>query len=295
MSERRDDSKENDDFKNFNNSDDADNVSGSDSADNFANTKGSKGFGDSDNVNGSADSNDDNGGLFSDEELEKALAGFEKEFADDPDGKNVGMDDDGRSSENPGMNGTDSSLDGVDDSAEQSDRRITDELDKMNFDEELEGLIGNRAKVAILITRLISADLLAAFCQIADISADCVADENGAVAILHNLDGDAPEGAAKDLTGVVNGMPAVLSVNRADKLVSTLYMAGEPGQQFAPPMLFTTAPSCVEDLMLGITDVAGLKEQGVRVVATADFDRKKAFEVIADHTRSRGSGKPNIE
>ncbi|WEV69782.1 hypothetical protein OZX73_02590 [Bifidobacterium sp. ESL0775] len=260
-----------------------------------------------DHTNGSGNADDENGGLFSDEELEAALAGFEKEFADDPDGKNAGKDD-AADGDNPGSHSATEDADsgqGVSGSgfgahdaggdSGQSDRKITDELNKMDFDEELEGLIGNRAKVAVLITRLISADLLAAFCQIADISADCVADENGAVAILHNLDGDAPEGAAKDLTSVVNGMPAVLSVNRADKLVSTLYMSGEPGQQFAPPVLFTTTPKCVEDLMLGIVDVAGLEAQGERVVRTADFDRKKAMDVIADHTRSRGRGKPNIE
>ncbi|MDF7664653.1 hypothetical protein [Bifidobacterium sp. ESL0745] len=246
--------------------------------------------------------------MFSDEELEAALAGFEKEFADEPDGGNAGSGDaangkdpragndvSGRVMDQGSNDSVDSGMAGEDDASKRSDRKITDELDKMDFDEELEGLIGNRAKVAVLITRLISADLLAAFCQIADISADCVADENGAVAVLHNLDGDAPEGAAKDLTSVVNGMPAVLSVNRADKLVSTLYMAGEPGQQFAPPVLFTTTPKCVEDLMLGITDVAGLKEQGEHVVPTADFDRKKALQVIAEHTRMRGRGKPNIE
>lgn len=209
--------------------------------------------------------NNENGNLFSDDELDAALAGFEKEFIDEADGPSG-----------------------------HSDRSVTDELDKMDFDDELAGLIGNKAKVAVLITRLISADLLAAFCQISDISADCVADENGAVAILRNLDGDAPECAAKDLTSVVSGMPAVLSVNRADKLVSTLYMAGEPGQEFAPPVLFMTTPKCVEDLMLGITDVAGLRSEGMSVVSTADFDRKKAIQVIADHTHPGRRGKSRI-
>ncbi|WEV63619.1 hypothetical protein [Bifidobacterium sp. ESL0732] len=275
MSERRDDDERDDSFNDFGSSG---NANGFNNANHSNNAKDSQG---SDKSNDSADENER---LFSDEELEAALAGFEKEFADDSDGKNAGKDET-----------IDSDVNGASQDSEQSDRKITDELDKMDFDEELEGLIGNRAKVAVLITRLISADLLAAFCQIADISADCVADQNGAVAILHNLDGDAPEAAAKDLTSVVNGMPAVLSVNRADKLVSTLYMAGEPGQQFAPPVLFTTTPRCVEDLMLGITDVAELKEQGEHVVATADFDRKKAIGVIADHTRSRGRGKPSIQ
>ncbi|WEV66932.1 hypothetical protein OZX72_06675 [Bifidobacterium sp. ESL0769] len=285
MSERRDDDKRADDFEDF-----RDRGNGSGKADGFNNAKGS------DNVNGSDASDNpgnENDGLFSDEELEAALAGFEKEFEDDPEGKKSGNMENGDAS--PRSNPADSGMPDVSQDSKQSDRKITDELDQMDFDEELEGLIGNRAKVAILITRLISSELLAAFCQIADISADCMADENGAVAILHNLDGDAPENAARDLTQVVNGMPAVLSVNRADKLVSTLYMSGEPGQQFAPPVLFTTTPRCVEDLMLGITTVAELKEQGEHIVATADFDRKKALGVIADHTRSHGRGKPSIQ
>ncbi|WEV46232.1 hypothetical protein OZX62_07230 [Bifidobacterium sp. ESL0690] len=282
MSERRDDDEQGDDFKDFGDENGSNNV-------NDANDSNA-----SSNANDFNDSSDENGGLFSDEELQEALAGFEKEFADDSDDNNeahnnaMGSDDSGNPGSGSGVNSENGNT-------EQSDRKITDELDQMDFDEELEGLIGNRAKVAILITRLISSELLAAFCQIADISADCMADENGAVAILHNLDGDAPENAARDLTQVVNGMPVVLSVNRADKLVSTLYVSGEPGQQFAPPVLFTTTPRCVEDLMLGITTVAELKEQSEHIVATADFDRKKALGVIADHTRSRGRGKPSIQ
>ncbi|KFF30630.1 hypothetical protein [Bifidobacterium bombi] len=164
-----------------------------------------------------------------------------------------------------------------------------------DFDDELAGLLGNKAKTAILITRLVSADLLAAFCHLADISADCLADSKGAIAVLRNLDGDAPEAAARDLTTVVQDMPAILCVNRADKLESTLYVAGKATEQkFPPPILFEFAPAFVEDLELGVCDVRELRIKGETVVDSADLDRRKAMKIIAGHIKFR-KGRPNIE
>ena len=51
--------------------------------------------------------------------------------------------------------------------------------------------------MALIVTRIASADLLAAFCQLSDISAACIGANQGAVAVLKNLDGEAPEAAAK--------------------------------------------------------------------------------------------------
>ena len=102
----------------------------------------------------------------------------------------------------------------------------------LGFDNELAGLLGNKAKVALIVTRLASAELLAAFCQLSDISAACIGANQGAVAVLKNLDGDGPEAAAKDLTTVVSGMAVILAVNRADKLEVAMYVQGEAGQTF---------------------------------------------------------------
>ncbi len=52
-------------------------------------------------------------------------------------------------------------------------------------------------------------------------------------------------------------MPAVLAINRADKLEATMYLQGKVGQTFAPPVLLTSTAQFVEDLLLGITDVGG--------------------------------------
>ncbi|WEV72843.1 hypothetical protein [Bifidobacterium sp. ESL0790] len=236
---------------------------------------------------------------FSDAELEAAMAGFEKEFADQDAGGDAGTDA-GAQADNSGDAG--SADDGDDDAGDDSNDGSDDDAqtvtgaaeETLNFDDELQGLLGNRAKVAVLVTRLSSADLLAAFCQIADISAECLADESGAVAVLRNLDGDAPEAAAKDLTRVVNGMPVVLVVNRADKLEATLYLGGEPGQKFAPPALLDSSPAFVEDLMLGMMDVMGLKAQGEHVIDTGEFNRVKAMKIIADHVKFGRRG-PQIQ
>lgn len=216
----------------------------------------------------------------SDEELNAAMADFEKEFAADaagadatPPAADAEADDAGTVPGDDAASGAQAVLD---------------------FDDELQGLLGNRAKAATIITRLSSAELLAAFCQLADVSATCLDHRDGAVAVLRNLDGDGPEAAAKDLTTVVSGMPVILAVNRADKLEATMYLKGVAGQSFAPPILFTATPPFVEDLMLGIADVDAVRAQGVKAVESADLDREAAMKVIARHTRFGGRGESSI-
>lgn len=228
---------------------------------------------DFDDVN-SEDFNAD-GMHFSEEELEAAMAGFEKEF-------NESMES---------QSADDSQPDSDHQEPSDIDRMLDEAENSLKFEDELQGLLGNRAKVAVIITRLTSARLLAAFCELSDISAQCIGSEQGAVAVLRNLDGDGPEAAVKDMTIVVSGMPAILAVNRADKLEATMYMEGKPGRTFAPPVLFTSTASFVEDLLLGITDMKTLVESGVKVEDSANLSRDEAMEILAEHTRfGRGGG-----
>ena len=218
---------------------------------------------------------------FSDEELEAALDGFEKEFRD--------------SNAAAGEPANDAAADSPADDAGAADSGQAQEADTAAaFDDELQGLLGNKAKAAVLITRVASARLLAAFCQLSDVSADCIGSEEGAVAILRNLDGDGPEVAARDLTIVVSGMSLVLAVNRADKLEATVYLQGKPGQTIAPPLLFTSTAPFVEDLLLGITDEDGLIGTGMKVEQSADLDHDQAMAVIAEHPKF-GRGSSRIE
>lgn len=222
---------------------------------------------------------------FSDEELEAALAGFEKEFSDDAASDDKSSDQDGASADSS----ADSSTDDVADAVNEAMADVVDP--SVGFDNELAGLLGNKAKIALIVTRVASAELLAAFCQLSDISAECIGSNQGAVAVLKNLDGDGPESAAKDLTTVVSGMAVVLAVNRADKLEATMYMQGDAGQTFAPPVLFNSTPRFVEDLMLGIVTLVQLKSQGFEVVNSADLNHDQAMDILARHTRQGRAGR----
>lgn len=240
---------------------------------------------------------------FSDEELEAALAGFEKEFQDDTDSKDESSNADSEASAQSGNDSGDQPADvpaadalsgSVADAVNEAMADVVDP--SAGFDNELAGLLGDKAKMALLVTRVASADLLAAFCQLSDISAACIGANQGAVAVLKNLDGDAPEAAAKDLTTVVSGMVVILAVNRADKLEVSMVMQGQVEQTFAPPVLFSSTPRFVEDLMLGIVNMSQLKTQGFEVVDSADLDHERAMQILADHTKhGRGGRGSRIE
>ena len=238
----------------------------------------------------------DDGIHFSEEELEAAMAGFEKEFQDEEAAQQndapaqVPFDQPDETVNSDAS--SDESQDGL--QSKEADAVLSEAENSLSFDDELQGLLGNRAKVAVIITRLASARLFAAFCQLSDISAQCLASPQGAVAVLRNLDGDGPEAAIKDLTTVVSGMPAVLAINRADKLEATMYLQGKVGQTFAPPVLLTSTAPFVEDLLLGTTDVQGVRDSGVETVDSASLTRDDAMKILAEHTRF-GRGSSSIE
>ncbi|MCH9274697.1 hypothetical protein JS533_000105 [Bifidobacterium amazonense] len=233
---------------------------------------------------------DDFDAQFSDAELEAALAGFEQEFRDAQEQHDTDATDDSEVSDVAGSVDAADSSDAADDGAGGR----PDDLSSQ-FEDELAGLLGNKAKAAVIITRIASAQLLAAFCQLSDISADCVESPEGAVAVLRGLDGDGPEAAAKDLTTVVDGMAVVLAVNRADKLEATMYLRGKPGETFAPPILFSSTAPFVEDLMLGIGGLDSLKAQGTTIVASSGMTHDQAMQVLAKHTRFGRGGSRSIQ
>lgn len=233
--------------------------------------------------------------LFSDEELDAAMSDFEREFAQSDDAaqsdQNEQNEQNGQAAGETNGDHAETPTDGDIDFDSIDIPDDASEIDpSVGFEDELAGLIGNKAKRAALITRIASAELLAAFCQLSDISADCVGSNQGAVAVLRNLDGDGPEAAAKDITTVVSGMSVILGVNRADKLEVTMYAGGKPGPTLAPPILFNSTPRFVEDLMLGIVTAAQLKEQGLEVIDSGRFDHASAMQVIARHTRPGKGG-----
>ncbi|MFD0705181.1 hypothetical protein ACFQY8_05420 [Alloscardovia venturai] len=140
-----------------------------------------------------------------------------------------------------------------------------------HFDEELAGLLGSKAKIAILITQIVDAKFLAALCCICDIDALSVGFPTGAGAIMHKTDGQAPEEAARDLSDVMAGLSVIACVNRADKISATHWYDGKQAQDFAPPMLFASLDSSIEDLMIGAQTVDDMDVLGYPHVESSSF------------------------
>ncbi|EGL14407.1 hypothetical protein HMPREF9435_1147 [Gardnerella vaginalis 315-A] len=185
---------------------------------------------------------------FTDKELEDALLGFEKEFNDEQ--KHDSVDD------------------------------VVNKIEQANFEEDLEGLLGKKAKCALFLTVMEPGELLAAFCKMAGIRAKCFSDENGGVAVLCDLDEDNPEKSVKRFTEYFRGIPAILMVNRANKIDAKVYEYKKEVQDAIPPMVLTMSARCVEDLMICYATVEDLKESGIEVTYTDDLSDEQAKEIF---------------
>lgn len=196
---------------------------------------------------GSNDSNDVRTS-FTDKELEDALLGFEKEFSEEQ------------------------NRDSIDDAVKK--------IEQADFEEDLQGLLGKKAKCALLLTAIEPGELLASFCKMAGVNADCFNDENGGVAVLRDLDEDNPEKSVKKFTDYFRGMPAVLMVNRANKIDAKVYEYNRGVLDVVPPMILAMAARCVEDLMICYSSVKDLKESGIEVTSTDDLSDDQAKEIF---------------
>ena len=206
---------------------------------------------------------------FTDAELDAALASFEREFNN----ANSGNDAESSDSESSADDSSDSSSDDSESSdsygiyddipdtidlskmhrskeAEEAARKFEEET---SFEDTLEGLTGQKARSAIIITYCEGADLLSAFCKISQIPSICVMTGTAAVALLKNLDNDEPEAAVLRLSDLLGDMEMILIVNRANKLETSMYKYGEKRDAFLPsPVALTFLSEEVEDVVLGL-------------------------------------------
>lgn len=209
---------------------------------------------------------------FTDAELDAALASFEREFNN----ANSGNDAESSDSDSSADDSSDSSDSSSDDSESSDSYGIYDDIpdtidlskmhrskeaeeaarkfeEETSFEDTLEGLTGQKARSAIIITYCEGADLLSAFCKISQIPSICVMTGTAAVALLKNLDNDEPEAAVLRLSDLLGDMEMILIVNRANKLETSMYKYGEKRDAFLPsPVALTFLSEEVEDVVLGL-------------------------------------------
>ncbi len=213
--------------------------------------------------------NDDNSvrASFTDAELDNALAGFEKEFQENENLSNSNNEDllDDSNSKNQ-----------ENDSIEEAMRGI----EEANFEEDLQGLLGNKAKVAMIIAYVEPAKLLAAFCKMANVSARCFSEEQGSVAVLKNLEGNGPEDDVKKFVEFFFGMDVMLITNRADKITAKIYQAVKEPKEIVAPMALAVWSRDVEDLAICLENADSLEKRGLEMFNSDDLSDLEAYKIF---------------
>lgn len=217
--------------------------------------------------NNEANGDDSVRASFTDAELDNALAGFEREFQDES--KENFDSENSKNAQSDGKNQENSTLDDA-----------MRDIEEASFEEDLEGLLGNKAKVAMIITYVEPAQLLAAFCKMADISAKCFDEEQGAVAILKNLKDNGPEEDVKEFVDFFRGMDVMLIVNRADKITAKIYQNGVEPQEIVAPMALAVWSRRVEDLAICMETVDTLAKQDVTMYDSDDLSNFAAYKIF---------------
>lgn len=135
--------------------------------------------------------------------------------------------------------------------------------------------------LAVLITQIAGAEPLAAACSLAGLDVDAVPTAVGALAVLRDRTGDAPERAAAAISQLVRGVPLILVTRRAEQLTAIRFTDGERGDELSPGLVLGGAPEELEDLLTGFRAVADLPG----VMASKDLSRFKAMRLLTSAAR----------
>jgi len=150
-------------------------------------------------------------------------------------------------------------------------------LDGIEIPDDLSGLTGaSDPDLVALVTQIAGAEPLAAACSLAQVEADVVPTDVGAVAVLRDRSGDAPARAAAALSTLVKGVPLILVERRGEQLAMVRWADGAPGDVLAPGLVLGSAPEVLEDLITGERAVADLDG----VVASSSLSRWKAMRLL---------------
>ncbi|MBE7698968.1 hypothetical protein H9623_01425 [Oerskovia sp. Sa1BUA8] len=136
-------------------------------------------------------------------------------------------------------------------------------------------------EVAVLVTQIAGAEPLAAACSIAQVEVDAVPTGIGALAVLRDRSGDAPQRAAAAISTLVKGVPLILLTRRGEQITAVRWEGGVEGDVLAPGLVLGGAPEELEDLVTGQTTVADL----AGVVPSSGISRWKAMRLLTASAR----------
>jgi hypothetical protein len=156
--------------------------------------------------------------------------------------------------------------------------------------DDLSSLTGSgEPEFAAIITQIAGAEPLAAASSLAQLDLDAVPTSVGAVGVLKDLAGDAPEQAAAAISQLVRGVPLVLVTRTGEQMTAVRFADGVRGDELAPGLVLGGAPENVVDLLTGATSVADLDG----VVGSTSISKFKAVRMLTSAARKarKGMGK----
>jgi hypothetical protein len=170
------------------------------------------------------------------------------------------------------------------------------DLDSIEIPDDLSSLTGTgEPEFAALITQIAGAEPLAAASSLAQLDLDAVPTSVGAVGVLKDLSGDAPEQAALAISQLVRGVPLVLVTRTGEQMTAVRYADGVRGDELAPGLVLGGAPESVVDLLTGATSVADLDG----VVGSTSISKLKAVRMLTSAARKArkrmGKGEPGAD
>lgn len=167
------------------------------------------------------------------------------------------------------------------------------DLENLEIPDDLSSLTGSgEPEFAALLTQIAGAEPLAAASSLAQLDLDAIATSIGAVGVLHDLSGDAPEQAAAAISQVVRGVPLVLITRTGEQMTAVRFADGVRGDELAPGLVLGGAPEEVVDLLTGATPVGDLDG----AVGSTSISKFKAVRMLTSAARkarkSFGKGEP---
>jgi hypothetical protein len=168
------------------------------------------------------------------------------------------------------------------------------DLENLEIPDDLSSLTGSgEPEFAALITQIAGAVPLAAASSLAQLDLDAVPTPIGAVAVLRDLSGNAPEEAAAAISQLVRGVPLVLVTRTGEQMTAVRFADGVRGDELAPGLVLGGAPEAVVDLLTGAAKVADFKG----VVRSTSISKFKAVRMLTSAARkarkSLGKGEPD--
>ncbi|MCL1870147.1 MAG: hypothetical protein FWF90_07000 [Promicromonosporaceae bacterium] len=136
-------------------------------------------------------------------------------------------------------------------------------------------------ELAVLLTQVADAEALAAACALAELDVDAAPTPIGALAVLRDLTGEAPERAAAAVSQLVTGVPLILVTRAEGQLTAVRYTGGNADGNLPPGLVLSGAPDALEDLLTGAITVADLPG----VVQSGGIGRFKAMRMLAGIAR----------